>query len=217
MDSIIEAALARLNSQLPLKARQDSLPQAVKSLHQHILQHLASQGRPPDADEVTSVPSLQDYSAGLQRLAADDLVVLDSTGNRIMGAYPLTIESTPHRVTLHGHTLHAMCALDAVSVAPMFATEVLIESVCHASKTPVVIHMRDSRLLKVQPGAEVMIGIRWQMPSAVAAHSMCLQMVFLKDRQTADTWQDGDRDNVSLFTLPAAVAFGKAFFLPLLT
>jgi hypothetical protein len=43
-----------------------------------------------------------------------------------------------------------------------------------------------------------------------------MEMVFLKDRQTAEEWQDGDTENVSLFTLPEAVEFGKRFFLPLL-
>jgi hypothetical protein len=76
--------------------------------------------------------------------------------------------------------------------------------------------MQGSSILEVQPGADVTVGIRWQMPSAVAAHSMCMQMVFLKDRQTAQAWQHGDTDNISLFTLPEAVMFGKGFFLPLL-
>jgi mercuric reductase len=66
------------------------------------------------------------------------------------------------------------------------------------------------------PSAEVTVGIRWQMPSAVAAHSMCMEMVFLKDRQTAEAWQNGDTENISLFSLPEAVAFGETFFLPLM-
>jgi hypothetical protein len=105
--------------------------------------------------------------------------------------------------------------LDAVSIAPMFETEVLIESACHVSHAPIAIRMRGSEVLAVQPGEEVTIGIRWQMPLAVAAHSMCLAMVFLKNRQTALTWQGGDTTHISLFTLAEAVAFGQAFFMPL--
>ena len=142
--------------------------------------------------------------------------ILDAEGKRPLGAYPVTSERTPHKITVHGHSIHAMCALDAVSVAPMFDEDVVIESSCHVSKTPIIIHMHGNDILEVQPGADVTIGICWQMPSAVAAHSMCMQMVFLKDRQTALAWQQGDTENISLFSLPDAVAFGKAFFLPLL-
>lgn len=178
---------------------------------------MATQGRPPGSDELKQVAGIENIQAGLQRLAADDLIVLDTGGKRILGAYPLTLEITPHKVVLNGHSLYAMCALDAMSVAPMFAAEVQIESSCNLSHIPIVIHMRGSNILHVQPGAGVMVGIRWQMPSAVAAHSMCLQMVFLKDRQTADEWRQADSEHISLFTLPEAVTFGKAFFLPLLT
>ena len=212
----IQAALARLNSQLPLKARQDRLPATLKSMHQQVLRSLVSQGRPPGEAELKTSLGENNFTSALQRLGADDLVVLDAKSRLPLGAYPLTSEHTPHKITVNGHTIHAMCALDAVSVAPMFGADVVIESSCHLSKTPIVIHMHGNDIINVQPTAEVTIGIRWQMPSAVAAHSMCMQMVFLKDRQTALAWQQGDTENISLFTLPDAVEFGKAFFLPLL-
>lgn len=214
---IIQAAVARLNSQLPLKARQEQLIPALKGLHQYILHFLATHGRPPDNDELKQVSGIKKLDDCLLQLGSDDLVVLNPDGRRILGAYPLTTEVTPHKVTLNKHSLFAMCALDAVSVAPMFATAVQITSSCHTSNIPISIHMRDSDILQVEPGMGVMVGIRWQMPSAVAAHSMCLQMVFLKDRQTAEAWRQGDRDHISLFTLSEAVAFGMAFFLPLLS
>jgi mercuric reductase len=77
--------------------------------------------------------------------------------------------------------------------------------------------MQGSDILAVQPTADVIVGIRWQMPTAVAAHSMCMEMVFLKDRPTAEAWQAEDKENISLFSLPEAVVFGKAFFSPLLS
>ncbi len=214
--ALIQAAVTRLNSQLPLKARQDALLPRWKSLHQQILRFLATQGRPPDSNALRKMVDLQDLHKGLQRLGQDDLVVLASHSEQILGAYPLTSEVTPHKVTLNGHSLYAMCALDAVSVAPMFTTNVRIESICHVSHTPIVIRMHNTKILEIHPGSEVTIGIRWQIPSAVAAHSMCLEMVFLKDRHAAQAWQHGDEENISLFTLPEAALFGKSFFLPLM-
>jgi hypothetical protein len=212
----IAAAVARLNSQLPLKARQQRLTPACIAAHRLVLRTLVEQGRPPTQAELSAVLGAANLKTDLQHLGAADLVVLDAAGSLPLGAYPVTVEHTPHRLTVHTHHLHAMCALDAVSVAPMFMTDVLIESSCHVTHTPIVISMRASEILEVHPGPDVTIGIRWQMPSAVAAHSMCLEMVFLKDRQTALTWQGDETAHLSLFTLPQAVAFGQAFFLPLL-
>lgn len=212
----IKAAVVRLNSQLPLKARQDALPSALKAAHQCVLYSLVNHGRPPTKDELEGVLGKEDVIKSLQRLGSDDLVVLAAEGKYPVGAYPVTIEPTPHNISVNGHAIHAMCALDAVSVAVMFDAEVIIESICHVSKTPITICMQGSDILKSKPATDITIGIRWQMPSAVAAHSMCMEMVFLKDRHTAETWQNGDAENIALFTLPEAVVFGKAFFLPLL-
>lgn len=213
----IQAAFEKLNSQLPLKVRQDQLPSTLKTIHQKVLYSLVKQGRPPTRNELKAVLGKENIEASLQRLGTDDLVVLDAEGKYPVGAYPVTIEKTPHEILVNGHAIHAMCALDALSVAPMFDEDVIIKSICHLSQTPITIHMQGSELLEVHPTTDITNGIRWQMPSSVAAHSMCMQMVFLKDRQTAEAWQNSDTENISLFTLPEAVEFGKAFFLPLLS
>lgn len=70
-----------------------------------------------------------------------------------------------------------MYALDAISVAAMFDVEVGIEFVCQQSATPICIRMRGDNILETAPGPECMIGIRWRSLSAIAAYSMCTQMV----------------------------------------
>lgn len=212
----IQAAVDRLNSLLPLKARQEQLPAALKKLHQQILRTLVLQGRSPTHEALASVLGDQSIEEALQRLGSEDLVVLDAKGQYPLGAYPVTLENTAHKISVNGHTIHAMCALDAVSVGPMFNADVVIESQCHVSQTPIILHMQGDSILHVQPSAEVMIGIRWQTPSAVAAHSLCMEMIFLQDRKTAEQWQNGDTKNIDVFTLADAIAFGKEFFLPLL-
>ena len=209
-------SLEKLNALLPLKARQDQLPVELKKLHQKILFILVGQGRTPDHAELADMVGEENIDESLQRLSADDLIVLDSDGKLPVGAYPVTVENTPHSIRVNGNTIHAMCALDALSVAPMFSVEVVIDSVCHVSQTPVHIHMQGSKILESQPSTDVTVGIRWQDPSATAAHSLCLEMIFLKDRETAERWQGGDTDNISLYSLSETVEFGKAFFLPLL-
>lgn len=215
-DMQVEDALARLCAQLPLKARQQSLAPELQTLHRGILCSLATTGRPPTLDELQSLVGDRALLADLEELGANDLVVLDSHSGLPVGAYPLTCESTPHRIHVHGCKLYAMCALDAVSVAPMFATTVQIDSHCHVSHTPISISMQNTEYVVATSDMASVVGIYWQMPDAVAAHSMCTQMVFLKDWPTARAWQATAPAAISLFDLHAAAAFGAAFFLPLL-
>ena len=212
----IQTAVDRLNSQLPIKARQDNLPPPLKTTHQHILNSLVKNGHPPSHEELIQRLGPDNVQAGLQRLGADDLAVLDADGKIPVGAYPVTIEETPHKITVNGHTIYAMCALDAVSVAPMFDTEVHIDSRCRVSNTAISIRMQGSKILNAQPNDDITVGIRWQMPAGVAAHSMCMEMVFLENRRTGEVWHNNESENISLFTLVEAVDFGKRFFLPLL-
>lgn len=211
----IQSAVDRLNDQLPLKARQAQLTPALKKLHRAILRALATRGAAPTVEEMTELVGEVPLASALQTLGAEDLVVLNDTGTEVVGAYPLTTEVTPHQLRIHSHSIYAMCALDAISVAPMFDTEVGITSQCHVTGAAVQILMRGADVIASNP-AEVMIGIRWQMPCGIAAHSMCTEMVFLKDADIARQWQGDEQESISLFTLAEAIAFGAAFFVPLL-
>jgi len=211
----VDDALSCLNSLLPLKARQDMLPEALRELHRYILASFAASGRPPGRDEIAGQPGIGDVDAALRELADGDLVVLDASRREVSGAYPFTREARLHEVEVNGHTVHAMCALDAVSVAPMFAAETRIRSRCHVTATPVEIRMHGREVVSALP-ADVHIGIRWQGTSGCAAKSLCMEMVFLADAATASAWRADDPDNISVFNLADAIDFGAAFFVPLL-
>ncbi len=209
----IETALNRLNGLLPLQERQLRLTASLRNLHVAILRDYALHGRPPSRTAMERL--VGDVDSALQRLADDDLIVLTPDKTAISGAYPFTSESRAHRVAIDGREVHAMCALDAVSIAPMFELATCVRSQCHVQATPVEIHMQGARVLATTP-AHPYVGIRWQSTAGCAAQSLCLEMVFLADRATAEAWQRDDPDNIDLFTLPDAVAFGAAFFRPLL-
>ena len=216
MSTSTSNAVQRLNELLPLKLKQAALPPELANVHRVTLASLAIQGRPPNREELHELLDGSDIDAVLARLANDDLIVLDAAGNGIAGAYPMTTETTAHRLRVNNQPVNAMCALDALSVGPMFDAVVDISSHCHVTGTPITLHMQGRSLGQVIPSPDVHVGVRWQNPSACAAHSLCLEMVFLKDGPTALEWQAGDTVNTSLFNLEDAVAFGAGFFTPLL-
>jgi hypothetical protein len=213
----VAADLERLNSYLPLAARQARLPAATRAVHRNILRFLYEKARAPVlADFGDTLPVLPDLHACLQALASEDLLVLDKHTGMPLGAYPITSEQTPHLLTINNRHIYAMCALDAVSVGPMFGGEVKITSSCQHTATPILIRMRGKEILEVLPDANCTIAIRWRSPGTVAAYSICMQMVFLRDEAAAAAWRKNDDEGVSLLSLRDAVAVGSEFFCPLL-
>ena len=211
----ISESLERLNTLLPLKARQDGLEPALKELHRNILRSFSANGRPPSRAQVAEQVGADRVDDALMQLADNDLVVLSDDKQDITGAYPFTIEERKHRVNVNGQDVYAMCALDALSVAPMCQASTRILSQCHVTDTPVEIQMNAGKVLLAQP-EDVHVGIRWQSTSGCAAKNLCMEMVYLKDAATAREWQQQDRENISIYPLDEAVDFGTAFFNPLL-
>ena len=105
-------------------------------------------------------------------------------------------------------------ALDALSVGPLYDAEVTIGSRCHITGEPIHVRQIGKTIVDAQP-VDTIVGVRWQNPTGCAAHSMCTEMVFLKNSVTAHQWQSRDPDSISLFNLAEAVEFGAAFFVPL--
>lgn len=211
----VAAALRRLNGLLPLKANQSRLASSLRKLHIAILRSYAHCGAPPSRAELERHAGIDDLAAALQRLADADLIVLTRDKAAIAGAYPFTSELRPYRVTLFGHEARAMCALDALSIAPMFDTLTQVQARCHVHGTPVEVHLDGSHVLATLP-AQPYVGIHWQSTSGCAAQSLCMDMVFLRDQATAAAWRQSDPENIDCFDLADAIAFGAGFFRPLL-
>jgi hypothetical protein len=216
MSNNVSQAVQRLNSQLPLKDRQDRLGEPLKTLHREVIRSLVMRGRTPNRSEIAALVGEGEVENAIARLGKDDLVVLSKDKREIVGAYPVTSETTPHEVHVSGQTIHAMCALDALSVGPMYEVPVEVCSHCRVTSEAVCIKQEGMRILEATPST-VRVGVRWQMPSGEhAAHSMCMEMVFLKDDAAAAAWHGGDLANHTIFTLEEATQFGAAFFRPLL-
>ena len=231
--SRVAQALHRLQDLLPLKERQQSLEKPVVEVHRAILRSLLNRGRALTGDEIVAMLGSKDAAAqAVALLGSKDLVVrnelavrdekmndramLDTTGGEVVGAYPMTTEVTPHMVTVKGHDVYAMCAVDALAIGPMFDAETLIRSRCHVTGLPVSIHQKGKEILQVEPSNEICVGVRWQRLTGCCAHDMCRQMVYLKNAKTGTAWQETDPLSIELFTLQETIEFGVAFFLPLL-
>jgi mercuric reductase len=207
MTTAIDDALERLDRRLPLARRQSALSPEFAAAHRGILRSQFQTGLTPDPQTLPQ--------GALERLRADDLLVASKDGTRIVGAYPMTTEPTPHRLVLPGRTIHAMCAVDALSVGPMYGGEVAIESKCRVTREPVRVKMDGARIVSASPEG-VLVGVRWDKASgAPAAHSLCMEMVFLRDEAAAKEWSGGDSESHTVLSLEDAAELGARFFKPL--
>lgn len=202
----IETGLEKLNSLLPLVERQQRLKPEHREIHRKILNSFAYSGKAPEKIEESI----------LKILAENDLVVLDDKHEEVIGAYPFSLRETAHRVFNENIDIYAMCAFDAVAIAPVFNVKTNIISYCHVTNEKIEIVQNSNEVIEVKLTDNIYIGIRWQSPGSCAADNLCMEMIFLKDESTAKKWQDGN-ETYSIFSLSDAIIFASKYFKPLIT
>ena len=212
----VTAALARLQRLLPLADRLREQAPAARRVHRLILCSFARDGRPPEVSSLIAQMGPSEWNNARAGLANADLIVLGPE-DEVQGAYPFTVVQTDHLLQLNGAQVYAMCALDALAVAPMFDCPVSIDSQCAMTRTPIAVSQRGGTLVSAQPERDIRVGIGWREPEGCAATSLCREMVFLRDWDTAQAWRTVQPDARSLYDLDQAIALGTRFFLPLLT
>lgn len=216
MTGKLENALERLRTILPLKERQDACSKQIKELHQRVLRSFVDRGKILSREEMKQyVSNLEDAAGVLKEM---DMVVFSRDGGPV-GAYPFTMEAREHAVRVNGHQVHAMCALDALAVSPMFGVKTQITSRCRVTGDPVDIQQSGYDILNSDEAGNIHVGISWGAANndSCIADSLCLEMIFLRDGDVSRQWLADDPDNREVFTLPDAVEFGGRFFTPLLS
>jgi mercuric reductase len=196
-------SLARLQAYLPVGARQEALERPLRTLHREILRALATGSHLPAV-----------APAQLEQLRAADLVVVGADGT-VTGAYPVTRESTDHAVKYNGYAVHAMCAVDALAIGPMFGHAASLRSRCHVCDTAIALEQDDEMITPAHALDVVHVGIAWRETCGCAAHSLCREMVFFCSPAHAATWQADAPASRAVLRLPEAIRLAKAFFLPL--
>ena len=216
MNSKVDDAVARLNSILPLRARQETLSAEVAALYLKILKSYVDRGRSMTRAEMAEY--VDDVEAAINILRSNDMVVFDESGEPT-GAYPFTMEVREHQVQVNNQTVHAMCALDALAISPMFNIETHIDSRCHVSGDRISIDQLDQSVLNIEDNRDVYFGISWSAASSCCScsSSLCTEMIFLKGQQVAEQWLAEDAENREIFTLDEAIAFATGFFSPLVS
>jgi alkylmercury lyase len=216
-----EALLGRNRSRSGLAEKwNQTLEPAQDRVWRTVLELFARSGRSPHLHEIGEETGLsaENLRTLVAELEAHDLLGRDPSANVILYAYPFTGQETEHRVQLHGRQLHAVCAIDALGIAGMFRTDVVIGSSCRACAGRIEIGtaLGGKSLSYVRPGDSVV----WYdlAYSGRAAASCCPSIAFFCSEAELKQWfsaQSPPRAGYRL-TLDEALEVGRALFEPAL-
>jgi hypothetical protein len=194
-------------------ARRARLRDAERELYFWILRSFATEGRPTSADTAAEIGRLElDAQETLATLAREDLVHLGDDGEVVV-AYPFSGRPTAHQVRFqNGHEAYAMCAIDALGVAPMFEQPVQI-----ASKDPLA---GDTVRVQLAPEGD---GTWEPEPAVVVAgvidcsgdsfRGCCPALNFFASAESGERWLAQHAEvRGQVVSMPAAVAAGRAVF-----
>ena len=211
----LDIAVKRLNKILPLKQSQLSLSPLMNQLYQDILFSYIDIGRSLNRAEIMS--RVKNIEEVITLFKEKDLVVFNGAGEPL-GAYPFTMESRIHQLTVNNYQLNSMCALDALAVSPMFNTPVEITSECHVTQDRVYVKQSAFDILNSDEVIGLYFGINWGSASGscCCANSLCGEMIFLKGEDVMSDWLNADLENRETFKLDEAIEFAARFFVPVL-
>jgi alkylmercury lyase len=185
-----------------------------------ILRLYGNRGRPPQIQDIADATrfTANHVATVLRTLQSRDLIELDGNSANIRLAYPFTEAATGHRVKLNGHTLSALCAIDALGVAEMYGADISISSPCSlcGSQVDVTTAAEGRSLHSVTPsGAVVWYDFAYD---GSAAASCCPAIVFFCSGEHLEQWlnaQTPRHDGIRL-TMDEALEVGRAIFGPVL-
>jgi hypothetical protein len=167
----------------------------LKSVHQAVLRSFAATGHAPDQDRMDQAARPFNAAEILAELAEGDFLYLDQAG-RITAAYPFSATPTPHRVQITGGaSAYAMCAIDALGMARMLGTSVLITSADPSTGEPISVAVSDSASAAWDPATTVVFAGRTVSECAAPSAEVCCgYMNFFSSHSTAAAWASDHRE-----------------------
>jgi alkylmercury lyase-like protein len=193
-------------------ARHRRLADSERALYFWILHRFAASGRPSSAEARKAAVGLGlDAERAFQTFAREDLVHLDREGE-IAVAYPFSGRPTAHVVRFGTrHEAHAMCAIDALGIAPMFDEPIQIASRDPLTEEEIAVELQADGTGTWRPYGTVVVS--GASGSGESCDSCCPVLNFFASRANGERWLEA-RPEVrgQLISMPEAIAAGRAVF-----
>ena len=200
-------------------ARRARLTESERGLYFWILRQFATAGRPSSAEVRAAAERLgSDAEATLGTLAREDLVHRGASGE-ITVAYPFSGRPTAHRVRFpSGHEVDAMCAIDALGIAPMFGEQIEVESRDPVSGEEIRAQVAPDSAAEWSPESAVVVAGAIRNEDGDACCGCCPVLNFFASPATAERWLADHREvRGGVISMDEAAAAGRAVFGDVLT
>jgi hypothetical protein len=186
----------------------------MRAVHQAVLRSFAATGRPPAPRSLAGIAAPFETAAVLSGLVELDHLCLDEAG-LITVAYPFSTARTPHLVELgNGVSAYAMCAIDALGIAPMLREPILISSLDARTGEPISVSLDASGDGQWRPAsAVVFVGQAADSCACSSAETCCGFMNFFVNRRSARSWA-GMHPEISgrILSQRRAIELGRVIF-----
>ena len=161
---------------------QELLPHAIR---------LLADGEPVPPERLAAAAgwSVEDVEAALSAQASAER---DDQG-RVVG-FALTLQPTPHRVTVDERTLFTWCASDTLMLPVMLGRPALVESTCPQTGQPIRIELTPDRVERVDPPEAVMTAVRPRGQLADVRGDTCAHGHFFSTLAATAAWTDAHPD-----------------------
>jgi hypothetical protein len=168
-------------------------------------------GELPDGDALVWATRLhpEELLRLLDELEAGDWLGRDHAGE-IVALYPFSPDPTDVRVEIEGEERYAMCATDALGIAPMLERDTTIRASCVWCEAPIHVALRPSRIALRHPAGTLIVRRRTAGPAFL---QRCAATRFACSPQHGQDWIEthGTANDV-LASLEAAFVEARAIF-----
>ena len=196
------------------RARLQPLSPGERDFYDWILNAFAA-GRPPAPDTLADAASSfgVDVEAALSTFAREDLVHHDPATGAILVAYPFSGIPRGHRVRIDGkHEVEAMCAIDALGIAPMLDREIEITSRDPLTGREVWVRLDPGEGAWWEPATSVVLNGR-VCTGGPSFRSCCGQLNFFESGECVDGYLRANPGVTGrAIPLPEAIELGRMIF-----
>lgn len=142
-----------------------------------LLDLILTTGQGPSLKALASRLKVSESAAAklLSALERKGCLVRDQRSGMIKAAYPLSTRPTQHRVALNGtdQQCYALCAIDALAIAPLFGAPVTVSTACQQCGEPVEIEVRPGEIVSYDPSTTVVLS---SLPEPLTRRSVELNL-----------------------------------------
>jgi hypothetical protein len=206
-------AMAAIRPQRRGRRRLRGLTQPERNLYRWILHRFAA--AVPPSGKATRATALElglDPDEALASLARDDLVHTDGDGRPVV-AYPFSARERGHRVLINEiHEVEAMCAIDALGIAPMLGLPIEVRSCDPISGGEVHVRLHPREQASWQPAKAVALAGS-ACSDGPSLCGCCDVLNFFETGTNAERYLlEHSEVNGTMISIPEAIEAGRVVF-----